>query len=130
MRTYHNLVVDTIARDGETVTSGTRFASIMAESSQCYYFALVEEISGTYPIDFSVALQNSGDGENWETEAPTAYIISTSFLSAPTGPTPLGGFRDAFVSRFVRLVVALSGTNAAARVRIWATGRSDGLRDI
>ena len=125
MRVFHSLVFD---ENIESTTDQFIDASWNAQlglPDKLTLFAVTDTVSGTSPT-LAVQIQESPDQVHWLNKSTAAEIPSTTALSTSANTVAVG--RDPGTTpsaAFVRLRIALGGTNPKAHVRVWVTGRGE-----
>ncbi|MBI4703818.1 MAG: hypothetical protein HY744_22135 [Deltaproteobacteria bacterium] len=124
MRQFQQVVFDRYVNGTTTVYSDAAFNDLLGQFNQLSIQACCSEIAGTSPT-LTVNVETSGDQQTWHSKfgSGSEPISGVSLTAASnthwgkdTGSTPSLGA--------VRLTITLVGTSPAARIRIFACGRS------
>lgn len=127
MRQFNALVFDEFISGQTMVFTSAALDDRLGKPNQLSLFAVADNVSGTAPT-LSVQIYTSADGRNFVTKSQQGPEINTISLS--TGATNVATGYDQFSGSlgsfgYVRLGITLGGTNPAAHVKIYVTGRDN-----
>ena len=101
--------------------SSAELNSLLAGAEKLYLQARVSKVSGTSPT-FTLKLEHSNDGKEWAT---LITLLNASSLTAGQLNNLFGKNENQIPGAFVRVSVALGGTDPTAQVTVLATGRGE-----
>lgn len=123
MRTFTRLVFDDHVPGTTAVFTSDAFSDLLGAADQLAIQVVATNISGTSP-SLILRVQTSHDGRLWSYKSATPEIDSRGITPGGT-TTEVGTDSGATPSLArVRLQIALGGTNPAAYLRVWVSGRA------
>lgn len=123
MKSFHALVFEDVVAGTTAVHSETQLNELLAMAEGYEVVAIASQVTGA-SARLTIELEASSDNRNWVTDAA---VISSAALST-TDQTMVGGKSSMDIrSGFARLRISLSGTDPAARLEVYVTGRGESV---
>lgn len=125
MKAFYTKVFDGTISGTANVYTNSDFAELLGGVERLGIGIQANAVSGSSPT-ITVQIENSPDGTRWLSQSTTAEYVSP-ILSIPDNAVQYTtNFRSTTIpiANYVRLRIAMGGTNPSAYVRLWVVGRS------